>query len=104
MENKGKILEAVYDAIREVNEQVDEKQQLELSNETIFVGDGSNLDSIGLVNLIVLVEQNIEDMFGLSLTLADEKALSQEQSPFRTVGSLVDYIELLINEGTANEC
>jgi len=100
MEIKEKILEAVYDAIREVNEQVDEEQQLELSNETIFVGDGSKLDSIGLVNLIVSVEQNIEDMFGLSLTLADEKALSQEQSPFRTVGSLVEYVELLINEGT----
>jgi len=99
MEIKEKILEAVYDAVREVNEQVDEEQQLELSNETIFVGDGSKLDSIGLVNLIVSVEQNIEDMFGLSLTLADEKALSQKKSPFRTVGSLVDYVELLINEG-----
>ena len=98
MGNKDKILEAVYDAIREVNEQVDEEQQLELSSETILVGDGSNLDSIGLVSLIVTAEQNIEDMFGLSLTLADEKALSQEQSPFRTVGSLVDYVELLINE------
>ena len=100
MGNKDKILEAVYDAIREVNEQVDEEQQLELSSETILVGDGSNLDSIGLVSLIVTAEQNIEDMFGLSLTLADEKALSQEKSPFRTVGSLVDYVEMLINEGT----
>ena len=99
MEIKEKILEAVYDAIREVNEQIDEDQQLELSSETILVGDGSNLDSIGLVSLIVTAEQNIEDMFGLSLTLADEKALSQKKSPFRTVGSLVDYVELLINEG-----
>ena len=98
MGNKDKILEAVYDAVREVNEQIDEDKQLELSSETILVGDGSNLDSIGLVSLIVTAEQNIEDMFGLSLTLADEKALSQEQSPFRTVGSLVDYVELLINE------
>ena len=99
MGNKDKILEAVYDAVREVNEQIDEDKQLELSSETILVGDGSNLDSIGLVSLIVTAEQNIEDMFGLSLTLADEKALSQKISPFRTVGSLVDYVELLINEG-----
>ena len=100
MENKEKILDAVYDAVREINDQIGEDQQLALSKDTIFVGDGSRLDSIGLINLIVTVEQNIEDIFDISLTLADEKALSQEQSPFRTVGSLVEYVELLINEGT----
>ena len=34
----------------------------------------------------------------LTLTLADERALSMKESPFRTIESLVNYIEVLINE------
>jgi D-alanine--poly(phosphoribitol) ligase subunit 2 len=44
----------------------------------------------------VAVEQKIEDKFGFAVALADEKALSQRQSPFRTVRSLADYAAGLI--------
>jgi acyl carrier protein len=47
--------------------------------------------------LIVAVEQNIEDEFDITIILADERAMSQKHSPFRTVRSLVDYIETLID-------
>jgi len=49
------------------------------------------LDSLALVRLLVAVEQGIEDELGATLTLADEKAASQQRSPFRTIGSLVAY-------------
>jgi D-alanine--poly(phosphoribitol) ligase subunit 2 len=49
------------------------------------------LDSLALVRLLVAVEQGIEDELGATLTLADEKAASQQRSPFRTVGTLVAY-------------
>lgn len=49
------------------------------------------LDSLALVRLLVAVEQGIEDELGAVLTLADEKAASQQRSPFRTVGTLVAY-------------
>jgi hypothetical protein len=38
----------------------------------------------------------VEDAFGDALTLADERALSMEASPFRTIQSLADYIGVLI--------
>ena len=56
------------------------------------------LDSLGLVNLIVSVEQNIEDEFHVVITIADDRALSQKHSPFRTVESLAEYIEILLKE------
>ena len=62
------------------------------------MGQGSKLDSLGLINLIVAVEQNVEDKFDITITLADERAMSQEISPFRTVGSLADYIEMILVE------
>ena len=44
-------------------------------------------------------EQKIEEELDIRLTLADEKAMSQKNSPFRTVASLSDYILLLMKEG-----
>ena len=70
----------------------------EINFDTTIYGNDSRLDSLGLVNLLVTIEQNIEDEFDASLTLADERAMSQKHSPFRTIGSLADYIEMLLKE------
>jgi acyl carrier protein len=69
-----------------------------MGESTSLIGRGSLLDSLGLVTLIVDLEQRLEDEYGISLTLADERAMSQKNSPFRTVRSLADYVCLLIAE------
>lgn len=66
------------------------------SAETALFGRQGILDSIGLVTLIVAVEQGIEDQFGEAVSLADEKAFSQKSSPFLTVESLANYASDLI--------
>ena len=45
---------------------------------------------------LVTIERELEDAFGLTLTLADERALSMKASPFRSIQSLADYIGILI--------
>ena len=60
-------------------------------------GGESLLDSLGLVSLIVCIEEAIEDQFNKSIILADEKAMSRRTSPFARVSYLVDYIYELIN-------
>lgn len=72
---------------------------IDLSNkeETRLFGGGATLDSLSLVSLIVEIEEKIEDTFGVSLILADEKAMSRRTSPFSKISYLVDYIEELIN-------
>jgi hypothetical protein len=52
-----------------------------------------------LVSLIVTTEREIEDAFGVTLTLANDRALSMKTSPFRSIQSLADYIALLIRDG-----
>jgi len=69
-----------------------------LDGSFILYGKNGALDSLGLVNLIVGVEQAVEDKCGCSITLADERALSQENSPFTTVNSLAEYLSVLLNE------
>lgn len=63
----------------------------EMDHETKLFGEDGIFDSMGLVSLIVAVEQEVEDRFGKAVALADERALSRSSSPYRTVGTLADY-------------
>ena len=92
------IIDLIFDTIDKFNNEYSDEIQLEKSSNTALLGQGSKLDSLGLINLIVAVEQNVEDKFDITITLADERAMSQEISPFRTVGSLADYIEMILEE------
>lgn len=98
MMNSEKITQSVFSAIDDVNQSLPPEQRIEKAPDTVLFGHGGKLDSLGLVNLIVAIEQEIEASFGTTITLADEKAMSQNNSPFRTVESLVDYISLLLDE------
>jgi acyl carrier protein len=65
----------------------------EFGPETRLFGKDGLLDSMALVSLVMSLEQEIAEKFGAEIALADEKALSQKHSPFRTVGSLVSYAD-----------
>lgn len=90
---REKILEIVYASIEAINEERENKNNpLELKEETCLFGRESKLDSLGLVTLIIDIEQRLADELGVEASLTDEKAMSQTRSPFRDVKSLVDYI------------
>lgn len=63
-----------------------------------LIGREAVLDSMGLVTLIVEVEQRLEEDYDMAVILADERAMSQRKSPFRSVRSLTDYICQLVEE------
>jgi D-alanine--poly(phosphoribitol) ligase subunit 2 len=92
---RNELISLVVNTLRETFGQ-DAKIPGFLGTETSLFGQEGILDSLGLVTLIVSVEQAIEDAFGLSVTLADEKAMSQRHSPYRTVGTLADYAQRVI--------
>lgn len=62
-----------------------------LTGDSRLFGKDGLLDSMGLVTLVIAVEQAIEEQLQKSVSLADEKALSQSSSPYRTVATLADY-------------
>ncbi len=92
------VLELIYNSIDEMNLDIEESQQVKKTEETQIFGTGDSLDSLQLVNLITIIEQKIEEETGEFVSLADERAMSMEESPFKTVSSLKVYIETLINE------
>lgn len=96
MSNSENIIAAIYRAVDWINGELPPDRQLIKAPETRLLGSQSVLDSMHLVSLIVAIEREVEDAFGVALTLADERALSMEASPFRSIQSLADYIGILI--------
>ncbi len=98
MKYDEKIIETLFAAIDEINEFLPAERHVEKSADTVIFGAGGKLDSIGLVSFIVAAEQKLAEIQGITLTLADERAMSQKNSPFRTVGTLAQYISSLMME------
>ena len=82
------VLESLGDLLRSRSAHVDGP----LGEDVRLLGRGAVIDSLGLVALIVEIEQRLEERHGVVVTLADERAMSQRHSPFRTVGTLSDYL------------
>jgi acyl carrier protein len=63
----------------------------------VLVGKEAVIDSLGMVSLIVEIEQALELNYDVSVTLANDRAMSERNSPFRSVGVLADHICSLID-------
>src|SRR5438046_159578 len=98
MDTLGNTLAAIYRAIDWINAELPPDRQLSKTPDTRLMGLQSVLDSLHLVSLLITIEREVEDTIGVTLTLADERALSMKESPFRTIESLADYIVILIGE------
>jgi acyl carrier protein len=96
--DRTSVTEAVHAAIDHFNTLPPPCDGLQKSPATVLLGPESRLDSLGLVSLLVAVERELAERFAVELTLADESALAEEKSPFRTVGSLVDYVLARLEE------
>lgn len=90
------VLDLVYAAIDEVNAQTVDGDVIEKSVNTSLLGGEQGMDSLTFVNLIVALEEKINDQTGKSVVLVDENSMSLQEHPFRTVGTLADYVERLL--------
>ena len=96
---KNKVIKTIIVTINEYNDGLSKNDQISSDLSSSIYGGSSNLDSMGLVSFIVGLEQNIEDKFDQSISLADEKAMSQKTSPYQNINSLADYIlKLLVKD------
>lgn len=98
MEFYQQIIQAIYDAISEVNLSLQAGQMLEGAPETVLLGDGK-LDSLQFLNLTVAVEENIERMFKQTISVTDAALLGDETEPL-TVAALAHRIQSLIGSAS----
>ena len=53
---------------------------------------GGELDSMGLVTAVVDIEEQLQKK-GLNIRIMSENAMSKTKSPFKDVGSLIEYVK-----------
>ena len=90
---RPEILDIVLAAADELNADLNPPIALDRGEDAVLYGREGVLDSLGLVSLVAAIEEGVQNRLGATVVLADERAVSQKESPFRTVGTLVDYIQ-----------
>jgi D-alanine--poly(phosphoribitol) ligase subunit 2 len=59
-------------AIDRVNELLPTGEPLSKEKDTVLLGENGNLDSMGFVNLVVAIEDELEKQLGVKVVLSDE--------------------------------
>ena len=95
---KDKVFEIIKAAIDELNEELDYDELANVTPATPIFGGASGIDSLSLVRLVVDVEAGVSEAFDAELTLADEKAMSSRNSPYRDVAAFADFVVARLKE------
>ncbi len=95
---KQEITTIVINQVDQLNETFPDAQKITVNENTVLFGNGSSIDSLSLVSVIVDLEMLFSDEHGFDISLTDDSAMTREISPFDSVTSLVDYIFEVINE------
>jgi acyl carrier protein len=98
METKERIAQLVIAVIQEIFSEDEAMGALPITIDSPLYGRGGNIDSFTLVRIVAEIEDRVNGEFLKNITLADEKAMSQKISPFRSVRALTEYISALLNE------
>jgi len=93
--SKEKITQTIFDAIEEFNDLLAEEKHLEKLPETLLNSEKGNLDSLGLINFILEVENQVQKELGLTIDLV--KTLESPDNPMESIGQLIHYIEVQAN-------
>jgi len=87
-----KVKAAIYSAIDEINKQLPNENRLDKSLDTVVIGPESKIDSLGIVNLIVTIEENIEENCAIAISLTEDTTIFAEDNQSQTVASLCEEI------------
>jgi acyl carrier protein len=99
--DRGTALSVVQTALKELLSQNGDDVPEPFDEAVVLVGKDAVIDSLGMVSLIVEIEQALETGHDVSVTLANDRAMSERNSPFRTVGVLTDHVMTLISQAQA---
>ncbi len=100
MPSRDEILKLIYNALDTVSDMYDDDQKISISKteDSLLFDKSTALDSLTLINLVVEIEECVEKEYGAEITLADDRAMSQNISPFYSFGTLADYVLISLKE------
>jgi acyl carrier protein len=92
MSDALRVRDTVFRVLDDMNEQLPPGRRLLKSDATVLIGPSGGLDSLGLVNLIVLLEQRVESEFNVSVGLIEDDVMSAAPIHFADVASLTRHL------------
>jgi len=95
MNIREKVENAVFRAFDEVRVLLSENERIDKSSE-FRISD--SLDSLAIINLLILTEQKVQDDLGVAIVLTDGRTALSEMKPLSTTKSFVDYVVFLVRE------
>ncbi|WP_425396267.1 hypothetical protein [Aeoliella sp.] len=99
MGKRDEVMALLKECVQEYSEQ--SGQELNIGEDTPLIGPEATVDSLGLVMVITSFEAQLNDKYNTELVLANEKAMSMRNSPFRSLNALADYSVSLLDESGA---
>ena len=90
---RSEIIRVVIDSVKVVRPDVPV-----VDADTCLAGPHAILDSVGLVTVLVAVEEGLDNSVDLSAVLMDQDASEERTDPFSTVGRLADLIGELLSK------
>jgi len=94
MSRPEQIRKAVFRSVDVVNDLLPLSQNLDANDALVLIGADSALDSMGFVNFVVALEEELEQELGCDLNIADLIAL-QDGGTAPAVSTIGDLINLL---------
>jgi acyl carrier protein len=79
----------VYRSIDTINGFLPHDEAIEVSDHLVLLGANAVLDSMGFVNFIVVLEEELEREFGRDLSLVDLLQVQSEDASVLTVADLI---------------
>jgi acyl carrier protein len=92
MIKKGDIIKVVSGAVDEINELRPRDQLIEKDLSSSLVGSEGSLDSLGVVNLLVALEEKLGEQLGHTIIVTEDEDLLAVDGPLNTIGTLVNYL------------
>lgn len=87
-----RVARALISAIDELNKQLPRQERLDPSLDTILTGSSGRLDSLGLINFILIAEEKLEEEIRIPISLTDGKIAHHIPEVFLTLTTLTDYL------------
>ncbi len=82
----------IFKALESLNEEQEADEKVDIRPDTQLFGVDAEIDSLSLVSVIVDVETEITSVFGVDISLTDDRAMTREETPFKSVETLKAYI------------
>jgi acyl carrier protein len=84
---------AVYQTVDAVNDLLPSEQALDAADDLVLIGSNAKLDSMGFVNFIVALEEELEREFGCDLRIGD--LLDMQNGDGNKISTIADLIKVL---------